>query len=85
MRHQKKGRKFGRVRKQRKALLKGLAFNLIMRGKIKTTLTRAKELKIKFDRLVTYGKKSKVEGFRLHVQPVIEAAKSRAKEELESF
>ncbi len=36
-------RKFGRTRDQRKALLKGLAASLIMKGKMKTTATRAKE------------------------------------------
>ncbi len=57
MKKLKKGRKFGRVRKQRKALLKSLAVGLIEHGKIKTTLPKAKELRPYIERLVTYAKK----------------------------
>ena len=57
MRHQKKGRKFGRERNQRRALLKSLAVNLIAHGKIKTTLPKAKELRGVAERLVTYAKR----------------------------
>lgn len=57
MRHQKKGRKFHRVRNQRHAFLKSLAVNLIMHKKIKTTLARAKELRGVAERLVTHVKK----------------------------
>jgi len=64
MRHQKKGKKFGRKKGQRKAFLKTLAQNLIMRGKIRTTEARAKELKPFVDRLVTYGKKQNLAGLR---------------------
>ena len=56
MRHQKKGRKFGREKNQRRAFLKSLAVNLIMHGKIKTTLARAKELRPFAERLVTHVK-----------------------------
>ena len=53
----KKTRKFHRERNQRKAFLKSLAVNLIMRGKIATTLARAKESRIFVERMITYGKK----------------------------
>lgn len=56
MRHQKKGRKFGREKNQRRAFLKSLAVNLIMCGKIKTTLARAKELRPFAERLITHAK-----------------------------
>ena len=56
MKHQKKGRKFGREKNQRRAFLKSLAVNLIMHGKIKTTLARAKELRPFAERLVTHVK-----------------------------
>ena len=44
-RHGYQGRKFGRERDQRRALLKGLATSLVEYGKIETTLPKAKELK----------------------------------------
>ena len=43
-RHGYKGRKFGRERDQRRALIKGLATSLVEHGKIETTLPKAKEL-----------------------------------------
>ncbi|OGI24456.1 MAG: hypothetical protein A2194_01300 [Candidatus Moranbacteria bacterium RIFOXYA1_FULL_44_8] len=46
MKHLKKGRKFGREKKQREALFKILMGELFLRGKIKTTEAKAKELKI---------------------------------------
>jgi len=57
MRHLKKGRKFHRSRDQRRALLKGLARELFLRGKIKTTESRAKELRSFAERLITQAKK----------------------------
>ena len=59
MRHLKKGRKFGRVRNQRKALFKTLLGSLIMRGKIETTEAKAKEAKGKIDKIITTAKKIK--------------------------
>ena|SRR3989344_6603495 len=64
MKHLKKGRKLNRERGQRVALLKGLAVNLTMYGKIKTTLPKAKELRPYVERLVTYAKKGTVSGLR---------------------
>ena len=57
MKHQKKGKKFGRVANQRRALLKGLAVNLIMNKKIKTTLPKAQEARKFVERLITLAKK----------------------------
>ncbi|KKT41919.1 MAG: 50S ribosomal protein L17 [Candidatus Giovannonibacteria bacterium GW2011_GWA2_44_13b] len=56
MRHQKVGRKFGREKGQRRAFFKSLAAALVMHGKIKTTLPRAKSLRPYVERLVTYAK-----------------------------
>ncbi|MBI2627937.1 MAG: 50S ribosomal protein L17 [Candidatus Niyogibacteria bacterium] len=56
MRHQKKNRKFGLVRKVRRALLKGLSRSLIKYERIKTTEAKAKELRPLVERLVTKSK-----------------------------
>src|SRR5690606_42048694 len=52
-----KGRKFGRERDQRRALLKGLATSLVEHGKIETTLPKAKELVRYIEKLITKAKK----------------------------
>ncbi len=56
-RHGYQGRKFGRERDQRKALMKGLATSLVEHGKIETTLPKAKELKPYIEKLITKAKK----------------------------
>ena len=57
MRHHNTKRKFGRVKIQRTALLNSLALNLIVRGKIKTTEPKAKELRPFIEKLITRAKK----------------------------
>ena len=56
-RHGYKGRKFGRERDQRRALLKGLATSLVIHGKIETTLPKAKETLRYTEKLITKAKK----------------------------
>lgn len=56
-RHGYKGRKFGRERDQRRALLKGLATSLIQHGAIETTLPKAKEVLPYVETLITKAKK----------------------------
>ena len=56
-RHGYKGRKFGRERDQRRALMKGLATSLVEHGKIETTLPKAKELVRYIEKLITKAKK----------------------------
>jgi large subunit ribosomal protein L17 len=56
-RHGYKGRKFGRERDQRRALLKGLATSLIEHGSIETTLPKAKELSRYIEKVITKAKK----------------------------
>lgn len=56
-RHGYKGRKFGRERDQRRALLKGLADSLIKYESIETTLPKAKELVPYAEKLITKAKK----------------------------
>jgi len=60
MRHHNVNRKFGRVQKQRKALLNTLAQSLVLRQKIKTTEPKAKELRPFVEKLVTNAKKGTV-------------------------
>ena len=56
MRHHNANRKFGRVRKVRKALLNSLARSLVLHQKIETTEAKAKELRPFVEKLVTKGK-----------------------------
>ena len=56
-RHGYKGRKFGRETDQRRALLKGLATNLVMEERIETTLPKAKELVRYIEKIITKAKK----------------------------
>lgn len=56
-RHGYKGRKFGRERDQRRALMKSLADSLILHTSIETTLEKAKELRPYAEKLVTKARK----------------------------
>ena len=56
-RHGYRGRKLGRQRDQRRALLKGLATSLVMEESIETTLPKAKELVRYIEKLLTKAKK----------------------------
>ncbi len=56
-RHGYQGRKFGRERDQRRALMKGLADSLVLRESIVTTLPKAKDLSSYTEKLVTKAKK----------------------------
>lgn len=56
-RHGYKGRKFGRETGQRRALIKGLASNLVVEESITTTVPKAKELVPYVEKLITKAKK----------------------------
>lgn len=56
-RHGYKGRKFGRERDQRRALVKGLADSLVKYESIETTLPKAKEVVPYVEKLITKAKK----------------------------
>ncbi len=65
MRHHSNKRKFGRSKNQREALLESLALSLIIRGKIRTTLAKAKELRPFIEKMVTRAKVDTVANRRL--------------------
>ena len=73
-RHGYQGRKFGRERDQRRALLRGLATSLVEHGKIETTLPKAKELKRHIEKIITKAKKGDLASRR----QVIAALSTRA-------
>lgn len=57
MRHKVSGVKLGRVRRQRVALIRNLLTALILHEKIETTHAKAKALKPKIEKLMTYAKR----------------------------
>lgn len=65
MRHHDRNRKFGRKTDQRRALLRSLAHNLILEGKIITTEAKAKSLRPYVERMVTHAKTDTVAKRRL--------------------
>ena len=80
MRHHNTKRKFGRDKNQKKALINSLALNLIVRGKIKTTEPKAKELRPFIEKLVTRAKKDTIANRRLIVSKL-----SNRKKEVEKL
>jgi large subunit ribosomal protein L17 len=69
-RHGYKGRKFGRERDERRALIKGLATNLIDNGQITTTTPKAKELVPYVEKLITKAKKGDLHNRRQVISKV---------------
>jgi large subunit ribosomal protein L17 len=66
-RHGYQGRKFGRERDQRRALIRSLSIALIEHGSIETTLPKAKELRPNFEKLVSKARKGDLHNRRLIV------------------
>ena len=64
MRHRKKGRKLGVNPPHRKAMLRNLASNLIEHKRIKTTDSRAKELRSFIEPLITKAKRGDLNSIR---------------------
>lgn len=56
MKHHVQKRSFGRKKNQYNALMRSLALNLIVRGRMKTTLAKAKELRPYIEKMVTRAK-----------------------------
>jgi len=57
MRHLKAGKRLGVTSSHRKALMRNLVTALLEHGEIKTTVTRAKEMRRYFDRMISFGKR----------------------------
>ena len=58
-------RKLGRDNKHRKSMLANLTRDVIMKERIETTDTRAKEVRKAVDKMITYGKKGDLVSRRL--------------------
>jgi len=65
MKHHKKQRKFGREKKVRVALLRSLVRALVLNGKIKTTIAKAKELRPIVEKFITTAKKDTIASRRV--------------------
>ena len=65
MRHRNSGRKFSRTPSHRKVLMQNLARALLLQGKIKTTLFKAKDLRGVVEPLITLGKRDDLHAKRL--------------------
>lgn len=65
MRHNRAGRKLGRVSEHRRALFRNQLLSLIKHERIITTLPKAKELRPIAERMVTLGRKNSVHARRL--------------------
>lgn len=74
MRHAKKGRKLGTDASHTKAMLRSLAAALFEHERIKTTETRAKEVRSLVDRIITWGKAGDVHSRRLALAEINDRA-----------
>lgn len=63
-RHGYRGRKFGRERDQRRALMRGLIISLVEHGAITTTLPKAKELRPQAEKMITVARQGSLAGRR---------------------
>ena len=63
-RHGYRGRKFGRERDQRRALMRGLMISLVEHGAITTTLPKAKELRSQAEKMITVARQGSLAGRR---------------------
>ena len=65
MRHRNSGRKFSRTPSHRKVLMQNLSKALLLNGKIKTTVFKAKDMRSVIEPLITLGKRNDLHARRL--------------------
>uniref|UniRef100_A0A7V4E4A8 Large ribosomal subunit protein bL17 n=1 Tax=candidate division WOR-3 bacterium TaxID=2052148 RepID=A0A7V4E4A8_UNCW3 len=65
MRHLKKVKKLGMVKEHREAVLRNQVMSLIIHGRIKTTLPKAKETRRLIEKLITIAKRNDLASIRL--------------------
>ncbi|MDE2019447.1 MAG: 50S ribosomal protein L17 [Patescibacteria group bacterium] len=65
MRHQKKGKKFGRLRGDRISFMRNLANDVIRAGSVETTEVRAKAIRPVVEKLITFARKQTLASRRL--------------------
>lgn len=82
MRKRKSGRKFGRKRAQRNALLFGIAESVFRHNRVRTTEARAKEARRIVERAVTLGKTGTLASRRRLARSFSPAAVKRVTDEI---
>ncbi|MEK7658735.1 MAG: 50S ribosomal protein L17 [Patescibacteria group bacterium] len=82
MRKQNKGRKLGRGKSQRKALLKSLASSLFLHERIQTTEAKAKELRVVAEKMITRAKDNKISNRRILAQVLSPKINKKLMEEI---
>jgi large subunit ribosomal protein L17 len=65
MRHGKSDRRFDRPANQRKALFRGLMNDLLLHGRIQTTLAKARAIRPKVERVISLGRTDSMHNRRL--------------------
>lgn len=68
--HHVSGRKLSLYKDQRIALLRGLTSELVLHGRIVTTLPKAKETRVMAEKLITHGKNGSLHHRRLALAEV---------------
>ena len=65
MRHNKSGRRLGRKTSHREAMFRNMVTSLLDHGKITTTDSKAKEIRVVAERMITLGKRGDLHSMRL--------------------
>ena len=82
MKKRVKGRKFGRKRDQRNALMRHLAFALVKYERIETTQAKAKELRPFIERWITKSQDTSLGRYRLAVAHLGKPTAKKLRDEL---